>query len=768
MQPEQQQRIMGYFIEEAKDHLSTIEQGLLSLQNTIADPEMVNEVFRAAHSVKGGAAMLGLSSIQKTSHRLEDFFKILKETPGIKPDQKIETLLLRVFDTLQELLEQLQGPFGLSEETSSATMAAVEPVFEELQQYLDLLERQGAAAITAKSAAIGEQAMAKPLATSLPDSALVLIFQNDVPAQLRAMLQLFRQAETLPDGRDRLQEICTGLRGLGEAFDLDQWCRLVNTASQAIADPNNSYRALAPIVIRDFKQAQELVLAGRGVEVAPSELLIALVPLDVASPLAVDDDLSDFFAMTDILDSEDDLNLSEVDLTAETNSLEVLDLDDLNLDATFEGTESRSDVDAASGLSDRNGPEMGIAELNSLADLFEGEMPDLGATWQEEEVIGSAQSSFDLTGAVDEDDSSDFSDLLFDDSVPPSSADATDDDGLTNLFGNELLEELSSSEVNSELILEQTPFFEAASGEDFDLFDLSTSEERSTSADTFFDNLSLDTLGEFNLASETSDASLEAANLRSPADQVTPTGDLGELFAELDDEDLSFEQSLSDPIAAASSKMDDEDSTFDGLDLDRLLDEDPTPAASISDPWESSDVEESPALRVESDHQNGLGVLADDPFADLDNLDFGLPEESPSPLNSLDALSLTTPDPGTADLSPTDDFWNLSEPDLEDGLPLSLEAESETLDFGNDISTSTEESLEFSDVLFTEAEGEDDLTESALVSSEPPSSLEVLEEDDDLLAILLESEGDEEMPLDLLEVDTLKTENSLDEEVRVI
>ena len=78
MQPEQQQRIMGYFIEEAKDHLNTIEQGLLNLQATIEDPELVNEVFRAAHSVKGGAAMLGLTSIQQTAHRLEDSFKVLK------------------------------------------------------------------------------------------------------------------------------------------------------------------------------------------------------------------------------------------------------------------------------------------------------------------------------------------------------------------------------------------------------------------------------------------------------------------------------------------------------------------------------------------------------------------------------------------------------------------------------------------------------------------------------------------------------------------
>jgi chemosensory pili system protein ChpA (sensor histidine kinase/response regulator) len=76
MQPEQQQRIMGYFIEEAKDHLNTIEQGVLNLQSTIEDQEMVNELFRAAHSVKGGAAMLGLkqhpASIPSTRRLLQD------------------------------------------------------------------------------------------------------------------------------------------------------------------------------------------------------------------------------------------------------------------------------------------------------------------------------------------------------------------------------------------------------------------------------------------------------------------------------------------------------------------------------------------------------------------------------------------------------------------------------------------------------------------------------------------------------------------------
>ena len=78
---DQQQRIVGYFIEEAKDYLTTIEQGLMNLQGTIEDPELMDEVFRAAHSIKGGAGMLEFESIQQAAHRIEDFFKVLKEHP---------------------------------------------------------------------------------------------------------------------------------------------------------------------------------------------------------------------------------------------------------------------------------------------------------------------------------------------------------------------------------------------------------------------------------------------------------------------------------------------------------------------------------------------------------------------------------------------------------------------------------------------------------------------------------------------------------------
>lgn len=141
MQPEQRQRIMGYFLEEGKEHLGTIEQGLLNLQSVIKEPERLNDVFRAAHYLKSGGAMLGLGSIQQTAQRLQDAFKVLKEY-RIQVDQKLESLLLQVFHTLEKLLEQLKQSFDLSEEATNQIMLLVEPIFEELKNHLAMLVNQ--------------------------------------------------------------------------------------------------------------------------------------------------------------------------------------------------------------------------------------------------------------------------------------------------------------------------------------------------------------------------------------------------------------------------------------------------------------------------------------------------------------------------------------------------------------------------------------------------------------------------------------------------
>jgi len=265
-----QQRILGYFIEEAKEHLDTLEKGILELRAVVKDPERVNEMFRAAHSVKGGAAMLGFESIQKTSHRLEDSFKILKENE-INVDRKLESLFLRSYDTLKDLIEQLQGPFGLREDEAAKTMQAAEPNFAQLQTYLNGLVSGGGDSAT-PVVAVADQA--KPQ-IKLPQN-----FATQVMEILKQMLQLFKQEET-PANRQKFQAYCKRLAQLGTG--IRPWQELVQVSYKAIANPKNSFQTLAPVIIKELKQASDAVQAGNS-KVAASPALQKLVAVPPAKP----------------------------------------------------------------------------------------------------------------------------------------------------------------------------------------------------------------------------------------------------------------------------------------------------------------------------------------------------------------------------------------------------------------------------------------------------------------------------------------------------
>lgn len=92
MLPERQQRVLSYFIKEAKDYFKTIEQGLLNLQPILKNTKMVslnagfslpqrrhvNEFFWVDHSLKWGAAMLEINSVQQMAQYLEDYFICLR------------------------------------------------------------------------------------------------------------------------------------------------------------------------------------------------------------------------------------------------------------------------------------------------------------------------------------------------------------------------------------------------------------------------------------------------------------------------------------------------------------------------------------------------------------------------------------------------------------------------------------------------------------------------------------------------------------------
>ena len=131
-------QVMVTFIEELQAHLDTLERGLLQLPAIVNDPEAVHQLMRAAHSIKGGAAMLQLTGIQQIARQLEEVLKELKHHP-VKIDSTLAGLLLNAFQGLSTLADELQGTFGLSPETTQATLQMVEPTFIEIKRYLSSL-----------------------------------------------------------------------------------------------------------------------------------------------------------------------------------------------------------------------------------------------------------------------------------------------------------------------------------------------------------------------------------------------------------------------------------------------------------------------------------------------------------------------------------------------------------------------------------------------------------------------------------------------------
>lgn len=259
---DQQDRILRLFIEEAKEHLDTLENGLVDLKSTMKDPESLQEMFRAAHSVKGGAAMLGLDSIKTTAHRLEDCFKILKEGPVKQVDQTAESLFLKGVDTLKDLVERMSGPFGLRNEEGEKLVQQMMPAFAQLETHLNNLVSGKVAGAAAKSGSSG----AAPTVSTTNFTASVMVL-------LKEMLQVFKGKESAAT-RQQLSDLCVRLYKLGTG--IESWQSLVKTARVAIANPKNSYKVLAPLIIKELKDAGDLVQGGKVKAIAPSKNLLQL------------------------------------------------------------------------------------------------------------------------------------------------------------------------------------------------------------------------------------------------------------------------------------------------------------------------------------------------------------------------------------------------------------------------------------------------------------------------------------------------------------
>lgn len=92
-----------FFFEEADEHFTTLEMGLLRIeQSPQAVAEVIDEMFRAAHTLKGSAGLVKLTTISQIGHRLEDCMEAIRDGKVTVSRQRIDFMLFAL-DRIREL-----------------------------------------------------------------------------------------------------------------------------------------------------------------------------------------------------------------------------------------------------------------------------------------------------------------------------------------------------------------------------------------------------------------------------------------------------------------------------------------------------------------------------------------------------------------------------------------------------------------------------------------------------------------------------------------
>lgn len=106
------------FLEEADEQLQELNENLLKLEKDPADEEIINNIFRAAHSLKSSAAFVGLTDLGDLAHKMENLLqgirdKVMKVTPAIVD------VLFQCFDVINDVIREVSSGNPPSKDFSS-------------------------------------------------------------------------------------------------------------------------------------------------------------------------------------------------------------------------------------------------------------------------------------------------------------------------------------------------------------------------------------------------------------------------------------------------------------------------------------------------------------------------------------------------------------------------------------------------------------------------------------------------------------------------
>ena len=244
MTKDKELEIQMQFLEEATDYLNTLEGILLEIDTSKRiELEHINAAMRAAHSIKGGAAMMGFRVLSDLAHKLEDAFKVLKtQKDSLELDTHLQSLLLSSVDWLRQIVELLAKGNDLDD---SWLGKFCYPIFDELYERLGEPTPED---ITT-------------LLSSEDDPEIIsLLFETEVEEYLQHLEARLKNSNK-SGLRAELVMMATELGGLGEMLQLTAFTQLCQSVSHYLETDPDSAVEIADLALKAWRQSQTLVLS---------------------------------------------------------------------------------------------------------------------------------------------------------------------------------------------------------------------------------------------------------------------------------------------------------------------------------------------------------------------------------------------------------------------------------------------------------------------------------------------------------------------------
>ncbi|MEB3356297.1 MAG: ATP-binding protein, partial [Synechococcales bacterium] len=343
----------AFFLTEAQDLLTTIEQDLFNLKEECT-PAKLHSLMRAAHTLKGAAASVEREAIKKVAHVLEDVFNALY-SPNARIDETVEALLFEGYECLR-LLFHAEFTGGTVDESAILNRAAT--VIARLQELLgDCFNSEPALPTSAE------------LGFDLVES----MFKSGVAARLDRLRQVLAQGHARLVGQE-LQTQAEVLLGLAESLNLPGFGAIAQTTIRAIKAHPKQILQIATVALADWEQGQAAVLGGdRTQGGSPSATLCQLAQSGSLCEATEADAAVQIPTQEGTEWSDDSLEGTDLDsLDLDSLDLDSLDLDSLNLDAIDSDSLDLDSLDSDS---------LDSLDSDSLdLDAIDLDLPDLGVT----------------------------------------------------------------------------------------------------------------------------------------------------------------------------------------------------------------------------------------------------------------------------------------------------------------------------------------------------------------------------------------------------